>query len=134
MYLFDTDIISNVLKKAPSASLMARLKTVPRAAQFTSAVNVAEIYFGVLRKEGRRDLLRSYESNVFPRLTVLPFDFESARVFGRTKADLENRGLTVFEPDLQIAAVALAHGLTLVSGNIRHYAGIPGLRVENWLA
>ena len=133
MYLFDTDALSNVLKKKRSAALMARLKTVPRAAQFTSAVNAAEIYFGVFRKEGRQDLLRSYESEIFPRLTILPFDFESARVFGRIKAYLENRGLDAFDPDLQIASIALAHKLTLVTGNVRHYQGIPGLRVENWL-
>jgi prevent-host-death family protein len=57
-----------------------------------------------------------------------------ARIFGRLKADLERRGLTRFEPDLQIASIALAHNLILVTGNVRHYDGIPGLRVENWLA
>ncbi len=133
MYLFDTDVLSNVLKKRRSATLMARLKIVPRAAQFTSAVNAAEIDFGIFRKAGRQDLLRSYEEEVFPRLTVLPFDFESARVFGRIKAYLESRGLTTFEPDLQIASIALTHKLTLVTGNIKHYRGIPGLRLENWL-
>ena len=134
MYLFDTDVLSNVLKKKRSAALMARLKRVPRAAQFTSAVNAAEIYFGVFRKEGRQELLRSCEAEIFPRLTILPFDFECARVFGRIKAYLETRGLTTFEPDLQIASIALAHKLTLVTGNVRHYQGIPGLRVENWIA
>ena len=133
MYLFDTDVLSNVFKKKRSATLMARLKAVPKAAQFTNAVNVAEIYFGVFRKEGRQDLLRSYEAEVFPRLTILAFDLESARVFGQTKARLESRGLTRFERDLQIAAIALAHNLTLVTGNTRHYNAIPGLRVENWL-
>jgi len=133
MYLFDTDVLSNVLKKKPSAALMARLRTVPRAAQFTSAVNAAEVYLGVLRKEGRKDLLRCYEDEIFPRVTILPFDLESARVFGRIKSALESRGLVRFEPDLQIASVALAHNLTLVTGNDRHYSGIPGLRVENWI-
>jgi tRNA(fMet)-specific endonuclease VapC len=57
----------------------------------------------------------------------------SARIFGRIKTDLERRGITRFEPDLQIASIALAHKLTLVTGNVRHYAGIPGLQVENWL-
>jgi len=133
MYLFDTDVLSNVLKKKRSAALMARLKRVPRAAQFTSAVNAAEIYFGIFRNEGRQELLRSYEAEIFPRLTILPFDFACARVFGRIKAYLESRGLTTFEPDLQIASIALAHKLTLVTGNVRHYQGIPGLRIENWI-
>lgn len=133
MYLFDTDVLSHVLKKRRSAELMARLEATPQAAQFTSAVNVAEIYFGVFRKEGREDLLRFYDDEIFSRLTVLPFDRESARIFGRIKADVERKGLPRFEPDLQIAAVAIANNLTLVSGNVRHYSGIPGLRVENWL-
>lgn len=134
MYLFDTDVLSHVLKKRRSAGLMARLEATPRDAQFTSAVNVAEIYFGVFRKEGRADLLRYYENEVFFRLTILPFDRDCARIFGRIKANVESKGLPRFEPDLQIAAVAIANNLTLVSGNIRHYTGIPGLRVENWLA
>jgi len=133
MYLFDTDIISHVLRKRRSAALMARLEATPRAAQFTSAVNAAEIYFGVLRKEARKDLLRCYEEEVFPRLTILPFNRECARIFGRIKSDLERRSLARFEADLQIASIALAHKLILVTGNIRHYSGIPGLRVENWL-
>jgi len=134
MYLFDTDILSHVLKKRRSAGLMARLEATPRAAQFTSAVNAAEVYFGVLRKEGRKDLLRYYEGEIFSRLVILPFDQDSARIFGRIKADLERRGLPRFEADLQIAAIAIANNLILVSGNIRHYSGIPGLRVENWIA
>ena len=134
MYLFDTDVLSHVLKKRRSPSLMEKLKATPQASQFTSAVNVAEIYFGVFRKEGRTDLLRLFEDEIFPRLTILPFDREGARIFGRIKADVERRGLPRFEPDLQIAAVAIANNLTLVSGNIRHYTGIPGLRLENWLA
>lgn len=133
MYLFDTDTISHVLKRRRTAALMARLKATPRAAQFTSAVNVAEIYFGVLRKQGREDLLRSYEDEVFPRLTILPFDRESARIFGRIKSGLERRGLTRFEPNLQIAAIAIQHKLILVTGNERHYKDIPGLAVDNWL-
>jgi len=133
MYLFDTDVISHVLKKQRSASLMARLKATPRASQFTSAVNVAEIYFGVFRKTGREDLLRYYENEIFSRLTILPFDRECAHIFGQIKADIERKGLPRFEADLQIAAIAIANNLTLVSGNVRHYTGIPGLRLENWL-
>jgi tRNA(fMet)-specific endonuclease VapC len=132
MYLFDTDVLSHVLKKRRSAALMERLKATPQASQFTSAVNLAEIYFGVFRKEGRADLLRYYEDEIFSRLTILPFDRESARIFGRIKAEIEQKGLPRFEADLQIAAVAIANNLILVSGNTRHYSGIPGLRVENW--
>lgn len=136
MYLFDTDIISRAVKAAPPPALIERLSRIPRALQFTTAVNAAEVYYGASRivPAARRDaLVKAFEDLVFARLTVLPFDLESAKVFGRLKASLESRGLPRSEPDLRIAAVALQHGLTVVTGNIRHFAGIPGLKVENWL-
>jgi len=152
MYLFDTDILSAVAKKRRPADLVAKLERTPRAAQFTSAVNVAEIYYGIFRmggveeaggagaakNEGRREtpqdrLLRYVEEQIFARLTILPFDRETAVVYGKLRAALERKGRPRFEPDLQIASIALRHGLTIVTGNVRHFSGIPGLRVENWL-
>ena len=134
MYLFDTDILSQTAKRSRPAGLMEKLSVTPAAAQYTSAVNVAEIYYGVYRREGRENLLRYFEDQVFPRLRILPFDRESAAIFGRLKSELERKGQPRFEPDLQIAAIALQHGLIVVTGNTRHFAGIPGLRIENWLS
>ncbi|MGA2533160.1 MAG: type II toxin-antitoxin system VapC family toxin [Candidatus Aminicenantales bacterium] len=133
MYLFDTDILSQVAKKRRPEALMSRLARTPLASQFTSSVNAAEIYYGIFRAEGRESLLRFFEDQVFPRLTILPFDRESAQVYGRLKAAVEREGRPRFEPDLQIAAVALRHRLTVVTGNVRHFTGIPGLKIENWL-
>ncbi len=134
MYLFDTDVLSQIAKKRRPEALMSRLARTPFASQHTSSVNAAEIYYGILRTEGREGLLRFYQDQVFPRLTILPFDHESALICGRLKSGLERKGRPRFEPDLQIAAIALRHRLTVVTGNIRHFSGIPGLRVENWLA
>jgi len=140
MYLFDTDILSAVAKKRRPEGLMEKLAGLPRAAQFTSAVNVAEIHFGIRLMEGRGEmkadraegLLRFFEEEIFARLTILPFDRESAVVYGRLKAALEQKGRPRFEPDLQIASIAVHHGLAIVTGNVRHFGGIPGLKVENW--
>jgi predicted nucleic acid-binding protein len=137
MYLFDTDMLSQLAKKRRPDGLMARLAATPLAAQFTSAVNAAEIYHGIFRLEGEADarggLLEFFEEQVFPRLTILPFEREDARAYGRLRASLERRGRPRFEPDLQIAAIALRHRLIVVTGNVRHFEGIPGLKVENWL-
>lgn len=112
---------------------MTRLARTPRDSQYTSAVNAAEIYYGVFRMESRGSLLRFFEDQVFPCLTILSFDHESARIYGQLKSELERKGRPRFEPDLQIAAIALRHRLTIVTNNVRHFAGIPGLKVENWL-
>ena len=152
MYLFDTDVLSHLAKQRRSERLMERLAETPQAAQFTSAVNTAEIYYGLRRMEGREgtrtrtigrdgegaqtnraEILRGFfEEQVFPQLTILPFDEECAPIYGRIKAALERKGQPRYEPDLQIAAIALRHGLTVVTGNVRHFYGVPGLTVENW--
>jgi predicted nucleic acid-binding protein len=138
MYLFDTDILSWLAKRRRPEGLMPRLAATPVAAQFTTAVNVAEIYHGIYRLEAddgaRETLLEFFDGEVFPRLTILPFDRENARVYGRLRATLERKGRPRFEPDLQIAAIALTNRLTVVTGNVRHFEAIPGLKVENWLA
>lgn len=133
MYLFDTDVMSRAVKAFPPQALIERLSKIPRALQFTTSINAAEIFYGARRTARRDELLRAFEELVLSRLTVLPFDLESARVFGRLKASLEARGLPRSEPDLRIAAIALQHRLTIVTGNIRHFSDIPGLAVENWL-
>jgi tRNA(fMet)-specific endonuclease VapC len=137
MYLFDSDILSQLAKKRRPEILMTKLAGTPLAAQFTSAVNVAEIYYGIFRmkdqENDRRRFLEFFEGLVFPRLTILPFDEESARTYARLKSELERKGRPRFEPDLQIAAIALRNRLTVITGNVRHFAGIPGLKVENWL-
>jgi len=134
MYLFDTDILSQLAKRQRPETLMSRLARTPIASQFTSAVNAAEIYYGIFRKEGRESLLRFFDDQVFPQLTILPFDHECALIYGRLKSGLERSGRPRFDPDLQIAAIAIRHRFIVVTGNVRHFAGIPGLKVENWLA
>ena len=53
--------------------------------------------------------------------------------YGQLRAELERAGRRVAEPDLRIAAIALARDATLVTANVRRFARIPDLRVENWL-
>ena len=67
-------------------------------------------------------------------LIVLDFDAASALEFGRLRVALRRQGITVSPPGLMIASTALAHDLIVVTDNTRHFAVIPGLRLENWLA
>jgi len=65
---------------------------------------------------------------------MLSFDAESGRIFGFLKAELEKAGVGCSEPDLKIAAISLQHRLVLITGNVRHFQYIQGLKVENWMA
>lgn len=66
-------------------------------------------------------------------VAVHPFDEAAASRYGSLRADLETRGQRLADPDLRIAAIAVARGLKLVTGNVRHFARVPGLAVEDWL-
>jgi tRNA(fMet)-specific endonuclease VapC len=134
MYLFDTDTLSNVVKRKPSGRLLEKLEETPIAFQHTSAINVEEIYYGANRSSKKKQILMAFEEMVFPNVNILPFDRQSGQVFGILKAELEKRGIGCSEPDLRIAAVAIQHSLILVTGNTKHFKNIPGLRIENWIA
>ena len=134
MYLFDTDILSNVVKRKPSGRLLQKLEETPIAFQHTSAINVGEIYYGANRSSRKKQILKAFEEMVFPNVNILPFDRQSGQVFGTLKAELEKRGIGCSEPDLRIASVAIQHSLILITGNTRHFKNIPGLRIEDWIA
>ena len=133
MYLFDTDSLSNILKKNPSALLIEKLMALPGELQFTTSINISEIYFGAYRSVNRKKILQTYEKKVFPNLNILPFDTDSGKIYGRLKAQLEKRGLPKSEPDLRIAAIAIQHNMVLVTGNVKHFIDIPGLKIEDWI-
>jgi len=133
MYLFDTDTSSNVVKRKPSAQLLDRLRDLPKAFQYTSAINLGEIYYGANKSPRKDEILKAFEERVFPNVNILPFDRESGRLFGILKAKPQKRGICCSEPDLRIAAVAIQHKLVVVTGNTKHFENITGLATENWM-
>lgn len=132
MYCFDTDVLSATIRREPSLPLIRRLAQVPPTDQFTTAITMGELLYGAARRDSKRldeqvrDLLRG-------ALTILPFDEAAAAVYGPLRAELESGGEPLAEPDLRIASIALSRKLTMVTGNIRHFARISDLTVENWL-
>ena len=134
MYLLDTDILSNLAKRTPSTALVAKLASVPREAQFTSSITLGEMFYGAYRLPEYTSLfLERLERVLLPNLSVLPFDVAAAHRYGEVRAELERRRTPLGEADLRIGAIALTRGLTVVTGNVRHFQRIPDLTVENWL-
>ena len=133
-YLFDTDAISEVLRPKPLPGYLRWLSAIPRDEQFTSAVVIGELYKGAFRSPNRDRHLKNIEALVLPAITVLSYDRAAARVFGEIQAGLSDRGRILADADLQIAATAILHGLDLVTGNLRHFGRVPGLRVNPILA
>jgi tRNA(fMet)-specific endonuclease VapC len=66
------------------------------------------------------------------RFLSLPFDDAAAEQYGRIRADLTARGLTIGGNDMLIAAIALANGCTLVTHNTAEFSRVPDLVIEDW--
>ncbi len=97
-----------------------------------TATSVAELTHGAHRSLRSTENLASIDV-LLATFTILPFDEDSARVFGSLKAQLEIAGHPLDDTDIQIASIALAQGLTLVTHNQRHFSRVPVLQLEDWL-
>jgi tRNA(fMet)-specific endonuclease VapC len=133
LYCFDTDILSAVMRRDPPLQLVRRLAQVPPTAQATTSVNLGELLYGAAKRDSE-SLTRRVHEVVSSATTIVPFDEGAAEVYGELRVRLEREGRRLDEPDLRIASIALSRELTLVTGNVRHFARVPGLQVENWLA
>jgi len=100
--------------------------------QCTTAITLGELLYGVARR-GSPVLAVRVRELIASAGPILPFDATAAQRYGTLRAELEADGRRLAEPDLRIAAIVLARGATLVTGNVRHFARVPDLRIENWL-
>ena len=132
MYCFDTDVLSATIRRDPPLHLIRRLARTPATEQCTTAITLGELIYGVQRRGSARAAARVYEL-IASAGPILPFDEHAAERYGALRAELERAGRRLAEPDLRIAAIALTRDATLVTGNVRHFARVPGLRVEDWL-
>jgi tRNA(fMet)-specific endonuclease VapC len=133
MYLFDTDAISQIIKRIPSLSFIKRLASVSPANQFTTTITVGELVYGAYKSSRPSYFLEKLDRMVWPNINILSFDEDAAKIYGKTRAEMERKGIALSEPDMRISAIALCHNLTVVTGNARHFSKVQGLKVENWL-
>ena len=94
-------------------------------------VTVAELWFGA-HKSARPAAARREMDGFLEPFEVLPFDRVAAEAYARIRLSLERAGSPIGERDLQIAAIAVARELTVVTHNVSEFARVPGLPVVDW--
>ena len=134
-YLLDTCVISELIRKSPSQSVVKWLRGTPCASQYLSAITLGEIHKGIVRLDSddpRRAVLADWLESIRSRFAsrIIPFDEETSMTWG----ELIGSALRVGRPkpivDAQIAATALRHGMTLVTRNVRDMADF-GVEIFN---
>lgn len=114
--------------------LKRRIAGIEADSLFVSAIVFTELTKGVVRlpKGAKRKSLlawlKRFESIYGDR--ILPFDRETARLWGKIAAESEAQGNSIHVSDGQIAATAIQYGLVLATRNVRHFA-ITGAQLWN---
>lgn len=134
MYLLDTNILSELMKRHPNHGLVTRLRLIAPDELFTSVICVLELRFGSALRPDFPAFWAKIEREIISRVTVIPFGNEEAIVAGDILSELKKKGRNIGLEDVMIGASAMANKLTVVTANIRHFSQIEGLRIENWLA
>ncbi len=129
-YLLDTNTCIRYLNgRAPA--VRQRLAAVHRDVVAVCSPVKAELFYGAVRSH---DPLRSFQRQLafLNQFVSLPFDDRAAEAYGQIRADLAARGMPIGANDLLIAAIALAHAITLVTHNTGEFGRVAGLRLEDW--
>lgn len=132
MYLFDTNVLSELVRPRPDVGVVRKLLTCDPSLRYASEITRYELRFGARLRPDADALWARFERDVLNRATFLPIDEPVSLVAADVAADLRRAGRPIDWADLIVGATALAHGLVLVTRNVRHFAGIPDLQVENW--
>ncbi len=129
MKILDTDVVIEILR-GNDRVIECRQQT-PDEVGITW-ITVCELAYGAAKSRfpDRNQILIAEFLATVP---VIGLDLSSAEHFGQIKARLEREGNILADADLLIAAITLACGASLVTGNQRHYERIHGLRIEDWI-
>ncbi len=101
---------------------------------FLSVVSVSELLHGVHRaKEPHIRSKRAASVEGMLRLfSILDIDILTARTHSRIWAELGSHGQIIGPHDLWLAATCIAHGLIMVTANVREFSRVPGIEIETW--
>lgn len=133
MYLLDTNVLSELIRRLPNPVVDARFRS-NTGRLFTSVICLEEIRFGAMIAPPGNRFWERISREVLPAVTVLPLDEATGRLAGDLRAEWKLNGTPVGYRDGLIAATAKALDFILVTRNVRHFDHVQGLKVENWFA
>ena len=130
IYLPDTNACISLLREK-QPQLIARWRSTKVADITLCSIVVYELRHGAEssadppREHGKLDIFLAPFSS-------LAFDDDCAAKCAEIRRALERNGEVIGPHDLQIAAIALHHNLTLVTHNTREFGRSPSLRLDDW--
>jgi tRNA(fMet)-specific endonuclease VapC len=129
--LLDTDICIYIIRQKP-LEVLQKFSTYAVGDIGVSSITVAELFVGAQKSQRPAQNHQAVEQFLLP-LTVAHFDYDAAVTYGHVRAALEQQGTPIGALDTLIAAQAVSLGVTLATNNVREFARVPSLMVEDWV-
>ena len=131
-YLLDTNTCIALLNNRP-VRVAEQLAGLRPSEVFLCQIVKAELYYGAYKSERAAENLPLLQQ-FCQQFQTLPFTDSAVEVYGQIRADLARQGLPIGPNDFIIAAIALAHDVTLVTHNTREFERLSGLKLADWTA
>ncbi|EAQ43685.1 PIN domain protein [Roseobacter sp. MED193] len=131
MYVLDTNVLSALRRPNRAPQVAQWLRSKPEDQLFLSVITIGEIERGIAQQGSRNPSFATDLRYWIDRTTLLfadrllSFGADDARIWGQLSARLGHNGA-----DLQIAATALVHGATVVTGNVSDFEPT-GVQIED---
>ena len=129
-YMLDTNICIYVMKNKPERALKRFEKEINRGICISS-ITLAELEYGMKHSSNPAKNERALLKFLLP-LRILSFESSAASAYGEIRAYLQKQGTPIGPLDMLIAGHARSKELILVTNNVREFARVPELKLENW--
>jgi predicted nucleic acid-binding protein len=137
MIILDTNVLSEVMKPAPAAEVLAWMAAQPAASLCTTSITQAEILHGLMLLPAgrRRRALEAAATSMFAEDfedRVLGFGTDAALPYARIASERRRAGRPISHFDAQIAAIARSTGAAIATRNLRDFDGCGVRLVDPW--
>ncbi|MEB3341785.1 type II toxin-antitoxin system VapC family toxin [Okeania sp.] len=130
IYLLDTNVCI-VYLKGLNNNLKQKLESYNPQDMVVCSVVKAELFYGAIKSQKSQQNL--VQQQIFlNRFISLPFDDRCTEIYGEIRTRLEKAGKIIGPYDLQIASIAIANNLILVTHNLTEFKRISELNIEDW--
>lgn len=129
-YMLDTNICIYIIRKH-SHSMLDKFNLHNEGDIGISTITLSELNYGVEKSQHKQKNKAALDQFILP-LDIVAFDEAAAESYGKIRSHLETKGIPIDPLDMMIAAHALSLDIILVTNNIKEFARVPHLNVENW--